>query len=117
MFFVVNKDKLISCAIALGTVIVLFLLASTFRPIDLESIQTSVNQEKLLPIYSVKTMEPKVALTINCAWNVDDIDKILEILKANDVKVTFFMVGDWVEKYPEAVKKIHEAGMEIREPF
>lgn len=27
------------------------------------------------------------------------------------------MVGDFVKKYPEAVKKIHEAGHEIRKPF
>ena len=34
-------------------------------------------------------------------------------LKNNDVHITFFMVGDWVDKYPEAVKKIYEAGHEI----
>ena len=27
--------------------------------------------------------------------------------------ITFFMVGDWVDKFPEAVKKISEAGHEI----
>lgn len=53
---------------------------------------------------------------MNCAWNADDIDKILEILKQNNVKITFFMVGDWIEKNPEAVKKIKEAGQEIRKP-
>ena len=50
---------------------------------------------------------------MNCAWNADDIDSILETLKNNDVHITFFMVGDWVDKYPEAVKKIYEAGHEI----
>ena len=49
----------------------------------------------------------------NCDWNANDIDKILEILKDNNVKITFFIVGDWIEKYPEAVKKIYEAGHEI----
>ena len=42
---------------------------------------------------------------MNCAWNADDIDQILKTLEENDVKITFFMVGDWVDKYPEAVKK------------
>ena len=36
----------------------------------------------------------------------DDIDSILKTLKDNNVKITFFMVGDWVDKFPEAVKKI-----------
>ncbi len=49
----------------------------------------------------------------NCDWNADDIDKILEVLKNNNVKITFFVVGEWVDKYPDAVKKIHEAGHEI----
>ena len=68
---------------------------------------------KQLPIYSVKTDEKKVAFTMNCAWNADDIDQILKTLEENDVKITFFMVGDWVDKYPEAVKKISDAGHEI----
>lgn len=46
-------------------------------------------------------------------WGADDIDTIIEILEANDVYATFFMVGDWVKKYPNAVKKLSDAGMEI----
>ena len=105
MFFVFNKDKLISCAIALGTIIVLFLLVSTFKPVDLDALQTSARTGKMLPIYCVNTTESKVALTINCAWNADDIDLILETLKKHEAKVTFFMVGDWVEKYRGCCKK------------
>lgn len=52
---------------------------------------------------------------MNCAWNADDIDKILEVLDKNEVKITFFMVGDWIDKFPEYVKKINEAGHEIRQ--
>ena len=55
----------------------------------------------------------KVALTINCAWNADDIEVILDTLSKYDVKVTFFMVGEWVDKYPDAVKKIFDNGHEI----
>lgn len=49
----------------------------------------------------------------NCDWNADDIDSILETLGKNNVKITFFMVGEWIDKYPEEVKKIYEAGHEI----
>ena len=49
----------------------------------------------------------------NCYWNADDIDNILKTLKENQVKITFFMVGEWIEKFPEAVKKIHQEGHEI----
>ena len=114
MFYVTNKDKLISVAIALSTVLVLFLLTATFKTQNIgATIQTSAKSSKLLPIYNVDTEENKVALTINCAWNADDIDLILETLSKNQVKATFFMVGDWVEKFPDAVKKIYESGNEI----
>ncbi len=113
MFLVFNKDKIMSYIVTLFTVVVLFLTASVFNNGTQETIETSSNSGKLLPIYSVDINEPKVAVTINCAWSADDIDMILETLKNQEVNVTFFMVGDWVEKNSEAVKKIYEAGHEI----
>ena len=112
MFFVFNKDKIMSYIVTVFTVIVLFLTASAFGGAE-KAVPTAANTSKLLPIYSVDTTEAKVAITINCAWNADDIDMILETLKNQEVKLTFFMVGDWVEKYGDAVKKIYEAGHEI----
>ncbi len=114
MFFVYNKDKIISVVIALSTVLVLFLLAATFKENSLNNtVETSASTSKMLPIYSVDTEENKIALTINCAWNADDINLILETLSKNEVKATFFMVGDWVSKFPDAVEKIYESGNEI----
>lgn len=66
-----------------------------------------------VPIYCVDRHDNKVALTFNCAWGDEDIDNILKTLEANDVKCTFFIVGEWAEKYPESVKKIYEKGHEI----
>ena len=115
MFFVYNKDKIISVVIALSTVLVLFLFAATLKQNSLDNnvIQTSSGTSKMLPVYNVDTEENKIALTINCAWNADDIDLILETLSKNEVKATFFMVGDWVSKFPDAVKKIYENENEI----
>ena len=44
---------------------------------------------------------------------VKDIEKILSVLKKYDVKTTFFITGNWVEKYPEAVKKMQAAGHDL----
>lgn len=112
MFFVLNKQKIIAYGVSVFTVIFLFCIASGMNGNN-ETMETSANTGKLLPIYNVKTEENKVALTMNCAWNADDIDSILETLKNNNVKITFFVVGDWLDKYPEAAKKIAEAGNEI----
>ena len=110
MFLVFNKEKIQTYIVSVLTVAVLITIANVRK---VETIQTS-SQEKELPIYNVQTDEKKVAFTMNCAWNADDIDKILEVLKQNNIKITFFMVGDWIDKYPDAVKKIYDAGQEIR---
>ena len=109
MFLVFNKEKIDTYLVAILTVAVLIGIAS----IDKAKVIPTSAVEKNLPIYNVQTEEKKLAFTMNCAWNADDIDQILEVLKNNDVKITFFMVGEWVDKYPDAVKKIYEAGHEI----
>lgn len=70
-------------------------------------------QARLLPIYSVFTKEKQVAITFDCAWGADDIGQILTTLKEENVKATFFMVGDWMRKNPEAVKQIAAEGHDI----
>lgn len=117
MFLVFNKQKIYTYAVSLVTVVVLFCVASTLNTShsnNNNTVETSATEnKKLLPIYNVETDDNKVAFTMNCAWNADDIDSILKTLEENNTKITFFMVGDWIEKFPDSVKKIEEAGHEI----
>lgn len=70
----------------------------------------SASKERKLPIYSVENTNKQIALTFDAAWTDDDTDELISILKKYNVKATFFMVGDWIEKYPESAKKFHKAG-------
>ena len=67
--------------------------------------------EKHLPIYSVETN--RVAITFDCAWGAEDIPTILGILRKENVKASFFIVGQWAEKFPDAVKLIANDGHDI----
>lgn len=69
--------------------------------------------DRELPIYCVETDEPKIALTFDAAWGNEDTEQIMEILKKHNVKVTFFMTGGWVEKYPDDVKMILAEGHDL----
>ena len=51
--------------------------------------------------------------TITSPWGNEDTQTLIDILAKYGVKTTFFVVGDWVDKYPESVKALHEAGHEI----
>ena len=114
MFLVFSKEKIFTYLVSILTVTLLFCFVANIQTKNENTVETSSNTQKLLPIYKVKTEEKKVSLTMNCAWNADDVDKILDVLKQNNVRITFFMVGDWIDKYPETVKKISDAGQEIR---
>ncbi len=70
-------------------------------------------QRRELPIYCVENSENKIALTFDCAWGSEDIPDILNTLKQSDVRATFFFVGLWAKKNPEAVKMIAEQGHDI----
>ena len=113
MFLVFSKEKIYTYLISVITVVLLLCTVSNIDNLKPRTVETSSNNQKLLPIYQVNTQQNNVALTMNCAWNADDVEQILKVLAENDVKITFFMVGSWIDKYPESVKKISEAGHEI----
>ncbi|MBU7005576.1 polysaccharide deacetylase family protein [Phosphitispora fastidiosa] len=65
------------------------------------------------PIYQGSTDQKKIALTCNVVWGEEYIPGMLEVLKKNNVSMTFFMGGKWVEDFPELTKEIaknHELG-------
>lgn len=66
-----------------------------------------------LPIYCVKKDYKTVSLTFDAAWGNEDTGKLIEILGKYGVKATFFVVGEWVDKYPESVRQLFDAGHEI----
>ena len=51
--------------------------------------------------------------TFTSPWGNEDTQTLINILEKYHVKTTFFVVGDWVEKYPESVKALHDAGHEV----
>ena len=53
---------------------------------------------KELPIYCVDTAKPQVSISFDAAWGNDDTQKILDILKENNIKASFFMTGGWVKQ-------------------
>ena len=54
-----------------------------------------------------------VSLSFDAAWGNEDTQMLIDILAKYNVKATFFVVGEWVDKYPESVKALHDAGHEV----
>lgn len=75
--------------------------------------RTVFTAKRSIPIYSVEYPEKKVAITFDCAWGADDIPDIINILDKNRVKATFFLQGQWAEKFPDKVKMLYDSGHDI----
>lgn len=87
--------------------------AAMFIAVETPSFVTTAASTKQLPIYSVERDQKMVALSFDAAWGNEDTQTLIDILGKYDVKVTFFVVGEWVDKYPESVKALSDAGHEV----
>lgn len=68
-----------------------------------------------LPIYCVQKPEDEkvISISFDAAWGNEDTETLIDIMEKYGVKTTFFVVGGWVDKYPESVKQLADAGHEI----
>lgn len=78
-----------------------------------ENIMDVFSNNKELPIYSVETEEKKIAISFDAAWGDNYTREILDILDKYNIKSSFFLVGFWIDKYPEHVKEIHRRGHDV----
>lgn len=69
--------------------------------------------ERQLPIYCVQRDQKLISISFDAAWGNEDTQQLIDILGKYQVKATFFVVGDWVDKYPESVKALADAGHEV----
>ncbi len=92
------------------TVLVCLVFAVGLSNVDVAAV---FGAKKLLPIYSVDRSDKVVSITFDCAWGAGDIPNILETLKKENVKATFFLVGQWAEKNPDAVKMMAADGHDV----
>ena len=97
----------------LAALAVLLLAAAIFAVVYAPAAVTTRAVARQLPIYSVERQDKRVAISFDAAWGNEDTQKLIDILARYNIKTTFFVVGDWVEKYPESVMALHEAGHEV----
>lgn len=73
----------------------------------------TASASRQLPIYSVQKDSKVISLSFDAAWGNEDTQQLIDILGNYDIRATFFVVGDWVDKYPDSVRALHDAGHEI----
>lgn len=108
-FFILTKRSLLSILLC-G---VLGISAAAIGINTATQVVTTATTDRIIPIYNVDRTKKVCSLSFDAAWGNEQTDNLLETLDKYKVKATFFLVGDWVKKYPDSVKKIAKMGHDI----
>lgn len=80
-------------------------------PVSAEA--AGVSRTSLRPIYSAQTTEKVTALTFDISWGKVMAPKVLDVLKQENLKATFFLSGPWAKNHVELVRRIQADGHQI----
>ena len=97
----------------LATLLLLLLSITLMQANENDALGVFLHLKKELPIYSVYSEGKKIAISFDAAWGAEYTTTIMDILEERNIKTTFFLVGFWIDKYPERVKEIALRGHEI----
>ena len=108
--FILSKRKLIFCLITLFMIpIIASICVDSYYTIDTNNnlAKTEFNKK----VENLCKAKEKVAyLTFDDGPNKVVTPKILDILKSQNIKATFFVIGKKAEEYPEIIKREYEEG-------
>lgn len=99
------RQAALCCVLAL-------LVACYAGPLGQEA-TTVLATKRELPVYSVEREDKVITVSFDASWGGTQTLRILDLLDEYNAKATFFLVGIWVDKYPELVQEIHNRGHEI----
>ena len=89
------------------------LVAATVWTARKPEVVAAIAPARQLPVYCVERTDKKISISFDAAWGNEDTQTLIDILTTHDVRATFFLVGGWVDKYPESVQALADAGMEV----
>ncbi|MDF2521568.1 MAG: polysaccharide deacetylase [Clostridia bacterium] len=92
------------------TLILVLLIAAFLLTLNEISVNTMNYYD---PIYKGEADEKEVAFACNVVWGNEYLPDMLRIFKENDIEITFFIGGEWADKYPDELKTIFNEGHEL----
>ena len=105
-FVVLRRRTLTVCAVMLAA-------AAMFAAVHVPAAVGASASVRQLPIYCVRRDQKLLSISFDAAWGNEDTQTLIDILDRCRVKATFFVVGQWADKYPESVKALHDAGHQV----
>ncbi len=97
----------------LSAIALVFAVVGIFWVVNTPALVGVSASKRSLPVYCVQRDDKTVAVSFDAAWGNEDTQMLIDILDQYGVNATFFVVGDWVDKYPESVRALADAGNEV----
>ena len=97
----------------LSAIALVFAVIGIFWVVNTPALVGVSASKRALPVYCVQRNDKTVAISFDAAWGNEDTQMLIDILDQYGVNATFFVVGDWVDKYPESVRALADAGNEV----
>lgn len=92
---------------------VLLVAAALLAVLQFPPVRRTLLLARVYPIYQVATTEKVAALTFDISWGTQTPAPVVEILRQQNLRCTFFLSGPWVMNHPELARLIKEGGHEI----
>ena len=74
---------------------------------------TVLNPAAKPPIYKGNENNPIIAFECNVVWGTEYLGPMLDIFKQHDIRITFFIGGEWAKDNPELLNRMAEEGHEL----
>lgn len=97
----------------LSAIALVFAVIGIFWVVNTPALVGVSASKRALPVYCVQRDDRSIAVSFDAAWGNEDTQILIDILAKYGVNATFFVVGDWVDKYPESVRALSDAGNEV----
>ncbi len=104
-----NFQKLIKNILLLSLTVSVLILGYSYM-IGSQELPTLKKYE---PIWQGNTNQYKASIICNVVWGEEFIPELLQVLQENNVKITFFIGGQWAKDFPELLTLIVKQGHEI----
>lgn len=110
-FYVVNFNK----KKRMITIVLLSFLTALFILIEPARFLYVFSKDQQAALTKGDVNKNQLSLTFNISWGEEKVFDILDVLKEQEIRATFFISGEWAERHPQIIEKItedkHEIGM------
>ncbi|MDD3692673.1 MAG: polysaccharide deacetylase family protein [Oscillospiraceae bacterium] len=110
-YSILSGKQMLLLLAAFFAVSALLVLAAMSLPDAIRTI--TLEPSAKLPINCTDRARGVVSLTFDAASGDESVDALCDILTKNNITATFFVTGEWADRYAESLSKLHKSEQEI----